>query len=189
MMFLGNLNFVAIAVIGGLRVASGAMSLGDIQAFIQYSRQFTQPITQLASMANVLQSGIASAERIFELLDAEEESDDDLLPAFEGDVLGPSRVRSRGLLVRPGEPAHRRPVAGRRARPDRGHRRAYRRGQDHPGQPDHAVLRDRRRGHHPRRSGHLQDATSRPSGQHGHGASGHLAVWRDASGKTSPSAT
>ena len=57
MMFLGNLNFLAIAVIGGLRVASGTMSIGDIQAFIQYSRQFTQPLTQLASMANVLQSG------------------------------------------------------------------------------------------------------------------------------------
>jgi len=76
MMFLGNLNFVAIAVIGGLRVSSGAMSLGDVQAFIQYSRQFTQPLTQFASMINVLQSGIASAERCFELLDAVEQSPD-----------------------------------------------------------------------------------------------------------------
>jgi len=74
MMFLSNLNFVAIAVIGGLRVSSGAISLGDVQAFIQYSRQFTQPLTQVASMMNVLQSGVASAERIFELLDAEEQS-------------------------------------------------------------------------------------------------------------------
>ena len=73
MMFLGNLNYVAIAVIGGLQVASGRMTLGDVQAFIQYSRQFTQPLTQLASMANVLQSGIASAERVFELLDADEQ--------------------------------------------------------------------------------------------------------------------
>ncbi len=88
MMFLGNLNFVAIAVIGGLRVASGAMSLGDIQAFIQYSRQFSQPITQLASMANVLQSGIASAERIFELLDAEEESDDRMFPLLGDQARG-----------------------------------------------------------------------------------------------------
>jgi ATP-binding cassette, subfamily B, multidrug efflux pump len=80
MTFLGNLNYVIIAVVGGLRVASGQLSIGDIQAFIQYSRQFTQPITQLASMANVLQSGIASAERVFELLDAEEESPDDLVP-------------------------------------------------------------------------------------------------------------
>ncbi len=73
-MFIGNLNYVAIAVIGGLRVASGAMSLGDVQAFIQYSRQFTHPMTQAASMMNVLQSGVASAERVFELLDAEEQT-------------------------------------------------------------------------------------------------------------------
>ena len=76
MMFLGNLNYVVIAVIGGLRVASGSMSLGDVQAFIQYSRQFTQPLTQVASMTNLLQSGVASAERVFELLDAPEESPD-----------------------------------------------------------------------------------------------------------------
>jgi ATP-binding cassette subfamily B protein len=76
MMAIGNLNFVAVAVIGGLRVASGALTLGDVQAFIQYSRQFTQPLTQVASMANVLQSGVASAERIFEFLDAEEQSPD-----------------------------------------------------------------------------------------------------------------
>ena len=73
MMFIGNLNYVAIAVVGGVRISSGAMSLGDVQAFIQYSRQFTQPLTQLASMMNVLQSGVASAERVFELLDAPEE--------------------------------------------------------------------------------------------------------------------
>src|SRR4051812_27273280 len=73
MMFIGNVNYVIIAVIGGLRVASGTLSLGDVQAFIQYSRQFTQPLTQVASMANLLQSGVASAERVFELLDAEEE--------------------------------------------------------------------------------------------------------------------
>lgn len=75
-MFLGNLNYVAIAVVGGIRVATGTMSLGDVQAFVQYSRQFTQPLTQAASMANVLQSGVASAERVFELLDAEEQSAD-----------------------------------------------------------------------------------------------------------------
>jgi len=80
MMFLGNLNYVAVAVIGGLRVASGQLSLGDVQAFIQYSRQFTQPITQLASMANLLQSGIASAERVFELLDIDEQHPDDVHP-------------------------------------------------------------------------------------------------------------
>ena len=73
MFFLGNLNYVAIAVVGGLRVASGTMNLGDVQAFIQYTRMFTQPLTQLASIANVLQSGVASAERVFELLDEQEQ--------------------------------------------------------------------------------------------------------------------
>jgi ATP-binding cassette subfamily B protein len=76
MLFIGNLSYVAVAVVGGLRVASGAMSLGDVQAFIQYSRQFTQPLTQVASMANLLQSGVASAERVFDLLDTEEQSAD-----------------------------------------------------------------------------------------------------------------
>jgi ATP-binding cassette subfamily B protein len=76
MMFIGNLNYVVIAVIGGLRVASGGMSLGDVQAFIQYSRQFTQPLTQVASMANLLQSGVASSERVFEVLDAVEQVPD-----------------------------------------------------------------------------------------------------------------
>ncbi len=78
--FIGNLNYVFIAVIGGLRVASGAMTLGDVQAFIQYSRQFSQPLTQVASMSNLLQSGVASAERVFELLDAEEQSPDPAEP-------------------------------------------------------------------------------------------------------------
>ncbi|MGI8562386.1 MAG: ABC transporter ATP-binding protein [Candidatus Dormibacter sp.] len=82
MMFIGNLNYVAIAVIGGVRVATGAMSLGDVQAFIQYSRQFTQPLTQVASMANLLQSGVASAERVFELLDAPEQDADPVQPVI-----------------------------------------------------------------------------------------------------------
>jgi ATP-binding cassette subfamily B protein len=71
---IGNLNYVAIAVLGGLKVANGSLGIGDVQAFIQYSRQFSQPLTQAASMVNVLQSGIASAERVFELLDAPEQS-------------------------------------------------------------------------------------------------------------------
>ena len=88
MMFIGNLNYVIIAVLGGLRVASGTMSLGDVQAFIQYSRQFTQPVTQVASMANLLQSGVASAERVFEFLDAEEEVSDELYARSENDSCG-----------------------------------------------------------------------------------------------------
>ncbi|MDZ4166652.1 MAG: ABC transporter ATP-binding protein [Coriobacteriia bacterium] len=78
--FLNNLNYVGIAVIGGLKVAGGTLSLGDVQAFIQYSRQFTQPIVQTASIANVLQSAAASAERVFELLDAEEEVPESTTP-------------------------------------------------------------------------------------------------------------
>ncbi|MFI5428046.1 ABC transporter ATP-binding protein [Aeromicrobium sp. UC242_57] len=74
MMFVSNINYVLVAVIGGLRVASGSLSIGDVQAFIQYSRQFTQPLTQLAAMIQVLQSGVASAERVFGLLDEDEES-------------------------------------------------------------------------------------------------------------------
>ncbi|MFT4126888.1 MAG: ABC transporter ATP-binding protein [Gordonia sp. (in: high G+C Gram-positive bacteria)] len=75
-MFLGNLNYVAVAVVGGLRVASGSLTLGEVQAFIQYSRQFTQPLTQIGAMINLLQSGVASAERIFEIVDADEQTPD-----------------------------------------------------------------------------------------------------------------
>ncbi|WP_329253776.1 ABC transporter ATP-binding protein [Actinoallomurus sp. NBC_01490] len=88
MMFIGNLNYVLVAVVGGLRVASGSLSLGEVQAFIQYSRQFTQPITQVASMANLLQSGVASAERVFALLDADEQAPDPETPVRPQDVRG-----------------------------------------------------------------------------------------------------
>ncbi|NML49229.1 ABC transporter ATP-binding protein [Streptomyces sp. R302] len=81
MFFVSNINYVLVAVVGGLRVASGTLSIGDVQAFIQYSRQFSMPLTQVASMANLVQSGVASAERIFELLDAEEQAPD--APAAE----------------------------------------------------------------------------------------------------------
>ena len=76
MNYIGNINYVAVAVVGALRVASGQLSLGAVQAFIQYSRQFSQPISQVASMANLLQSGVASSERVFALLDADEQSPD-----------------------------------------------------------------------------------------------------------------
>jgi ATP-binding cassette subfamily B protein len=81
MNFVGNLNYVSVAVIGGVKVASGTLSLGDVQAFIQYSRQFTWPITQVASIMNVMQSAVASAERVFELLDETEESAEPASPA------------------------------------------------------------------------------------------------------------
>lgn len=86
MFLVGNINYVIIAVIGGLRVATGQMNIGDVQAFIQYSRQFTQPLTQVASMANLLQSGVASAERVFELMDADEMS-----PEPEGEQIPDAR--------------------------------------------------------------------------------------------------
>jgi ATP-binding cassette subfamily B protein len=92
MMLLGNLNFVAIAVLGGLRISSGALSLGDVQAFIQYSRQFTMPLTQVASMLNIFQSGLASAERVFHLLDADEQSPDVDLDAPAGNGARRGRV-------------------------------------------------------------------------------------------------
>ncbi|MFZ4894924.1 ABC transporter ATP-binding protein [Plantibacter sp. Mn2098] len=78
MTFVSYLSYVMIAVVGGLRVASGQMTLGDATAFIQYSREFTQPISEMASLANMLQSGVASAERTFELLDADEQEADDV---------------------------------------------------------------------------------------------------------------
>ncbi|HZK06214.1 MAG TPA: ABC transporter ATP-binding protein [Actinomycetaceae bacterium] len=86
MTVLSNISYVAIAVVGGLWVLSGTISLGSVQAFIQYSRQFNQPLTQLASMANLVQSGGASAERVFELLDAPEESEDVATGALPAEV-------------------------------------------------------------------------------------------------------
>ncbi|MFI0717180.1 ABC transporter ATP-binding protein [Streptomyces inhibens] len=106
MMFIGNLNYVLVAVVGGLRVASGALSIGDVQAFIQYSRQFSQPLTQVASMANLVQSGVASAERVFELLDAKEQ-DPDPRPS-------PATTLAGGAARRPSSsPARPEHVAGR----------------------------------------------------------------------------
>jgi ATP-binding cassette, subfamily B, multidrug efflux pump len=88
MMFMSNLNYVLVAVVGGLRIAAGAISLGSVTAFIQYSRQFSQPLTQVASMANMLQSGVASAERVFALLDATEQEPDPVAPVVPDVVRG-----------------------------------------------------------------------------------------------------
>ncbi|MGH2632705.1 MAG: ABC transporter ATP-binding protein, partial [Tepidiformaceae bacterium] len=87
-MMVGNLNFVAIAVLGGIRVAAGAMTIGGIQAFIQYSRNFSMPMSWIASMVNIFQSGIASAERVFELLDADEQSAETSAAATKSDSVG-----------------------------------------------------------------------------------------------------
>ncbi len=88
--FIANLGYVAVAVVGGLQVATGQITVGNIQAFIQYIRQFNAPLTQVASMYNVLQSGVASAERVFDLLDEPEETPDDQLQhlPLNGQVAG-----------------------------------------------------------------------------------------------------
>jgi ATP-binding cassette subfamily B protein len=88
MMFMSNLNYVLVAVVGGLLIASGSLTLGAVTAFIQYSRQFSQPLTQVASMANLLQSSVASAERVFALLDAREQAPDAAEPARPAAVHG-----------------------------------------------------------------------------------------------------
>ncbi|MFD9371125.1 ABC transporter ATP-binding protein [Streptomyces sp. NPDC060020] len=88
MFFISNINYVLIAVVGGLRVASGTLSIGDVQAFIQYSRQFSMPLTQVASMANLVQSGVASAERVYELLDASEQEADAEVPERPEELRG-----------------------------------------------------------------------------------------------------
>ena len=87
-LFLGNVQYILVAVVGGLRVASGAISIGDVQAFVQYSRTFSMPLTQLASLMNVFQSGMASLERVFEFLDADEQ-----VPEVESDSATPDRGR------------------------------------------------------------------------------------------------
>jgi ATP-binding cassette, subfamily B, multidrug efflux pump len=104
MMFIGNLNYVLVAVVGGLRVASGAMTLGEVQAFVQYSRQFTQPLTQVASMINLLQSGVASAERVFQLLDAEEQVPDPARPAVPKTRCGRVVFEDVSFRYRPDQP-------------------------------------------------------------------------------------
>lgn len=90
--FIGNLGYVAVAVVGGLQVATGHITLGGIQAFIQYVRQFNAPLSQVAGMYNTLQSGVASAERVFDLLDEPEESPDPEPVPDGGTAQQPGRV-------------------------------------------------------------------------------------------------
>jgi ATP-binding cassette subfamily B protein len=101
---IGNLNYVAIAVIGGVQVANGTLSLGDVQAFIQYSRQFSWPIMQLASIANVMQSAVASAERVFELLDEAEEEPDLAKPRLVERCGGAITLENVSFRYEPDEP-------------------------------------------------------------------------------------
>ncbi|KOV67904.1 ABC transporter ATP-binding protein [Streptomyces sp. MMG1121] len=104
MMFVSNLNYVLVAVVGGLRVASGSLSIGDVQAFIQYSRQFSMPLTQVASMANLVQSGVASAERVFELLDSEEQEADPVPGERPAELRGRVRLEHVSFRYNPEKP-------------------------------------------------------------------------------------
>ena len=106
-MFIGNLSYVAVAVVGGVQVATGQITLGSIQAFIQYVRQFNQPLNQVASMYNTLQSGVASAERVFDLLDEPEESPDRepaTAVAQRSGADGAGGIRPRELRLSPRTP-------------------------------------------------------------------------------------
>ncbi|MFE9018645.1 ABC transporter ATP-binding protein [Streptomyces sp. NPDC007808] len=104
MLFVSNINYVLVAVVGGLRVASGSLSIGDVQAFIQYSRQFSMPLTQVASMANLVQSGVASAERVFELLDAAEQEADPVPGARPEELRGRVALESVSFRYDPDKP-------------------------------------------------------------------------------------
>ncbi len=104
MQFVSYLSYVLIAVVGGLRVASGQMTLGDATAFIQYSREFTQPISEMAGVANMVQSGVASAERTFELLDAEEQEPDDVRAELPETTRGHVRFEDVSFSYSPDTP-------------------------------------------------------------------------------------
>ncbi|MFD4240688.1 ABC transporter ATP-binding protein [Streptomyces sp. NPDC058525] len=104
MFFISNINYVLIAVVGGLRVASGTLSIGDVQAFIQYSRQFSMPLTQVATMANLIQSGVASAERVYELLDAQEQEPDAEVPERPENVRGQVTLDKVAFRYAPDKP-------------------------------------------------------------------------------------
>ena len=178
MMFIGNLGYVAVAVIGGLLVTRRTIAIGDVQAFIQYSRQFSMPITQLSSIANSIQLTIASAERVFELLDEPEEPAEPAaaatLPAPRGEV----QFDRRRLQLQARRAADRGHEHQRGRRTNGGHRRPHRRGQDDARQPVDAVLRRQCRQHPRRRHRHPRAAARRTAADVRHGAAGHVAVFR-----------
>ena len=155
MMFIGNLVYVAIAVVGGLQVAAGLLSIGDVQAFIQYSRQFTQPLSQLGSMANLLQSGVASAERVFELLD-EDRGGAATTPTPRSAPESASHLAFEDVAFRysPDKPLIEELSLDGEAREHRRDRRPDRRRQDDARESHHAVLRRRQRADHARRRRH-----------------------------------
>jgi ATP-binding cassette subfamily B protein len=103
MMFIGNLSYVAVTVLGSWLVIRNAITIGDIQAFIQYVRSFTRPIQQLANISNVLQQTAAAAERVFEFLDEEEELPETTEPIKQDQVLGKVEFRDVRFGYHPDE--------------------------------------------------------------------------------------
>ena len=104
MMFIGSVNYVLIAIIGGLRVATGGMTLGDVQAFIQYSRSFNRPLTQVASLAGTMQSGVASAERVFDILDEKELGGEPAAPSRPAALQGRVEFQHVSFRYQPEKP-------------------------------------------------------------------------------------
>ncbi len=172
MVLVSNLNYVAVAVVGALQVLSGAMTIGGLQAFIQFSRLFSQPMGQIGGMLTLMQSCLVSAGRVFELLDAPEIPPEPArapgAACGAGQPPGPAAGR-RGVRCRGRRPGHVRachlrlpprlargpgPVLRRGAGADRGDRGPHRRRQDHRGEPPDAVLRTGFRPDHGRRGGH-----------------------------------
>jgi len=104
MMFVGNIGYVLVCVVGGVLVTRGSIAIGDVQAFIQYAQQFTQPITQMANIANVIQSTLVSAERIFEILDEQEEEAGEAAPAAPAGLSGRVTFEHVSFGYKEGEP-------------------------------------------------------------------------------------
>ena len=178
MMFMSNLNYVLVAVVGGLLIAAGSLTIGAVTAFIQYSRQFSQPLTQVASMANLLQSSVASAERVFALLDAPEQEPDAAEPARPAGVRGRVEFDDVSFRYVPDRPLIEHVSLTVEPGPDGRHRRADRRWQDDPGQPADAVLRDRLGQDPAGRRRHRADEPGGAARADRHGPAGRLAVRR-----------
>lgn len=105
MVFIANINYVAVAVVGALQVAAGAMTIGGIQAFIQFSRLFTQPMGQIGGMLTLMQSCAASAERVFALLDEQEIPGEDGVPSRRDTLRGRIDFDNVTFAYTPGAPA------------------------------------------------------------------------------------
>ena len=183
MMFIGNLGYVAVAILGGWLAIRGTITVGDIQAFIQYVRSFTQPIQQLANISNVLQQTAAAAERVFEFLDEDEEVAETADPVKLEEVEGQVEFKNVHFGYDPDKIVINDFQRGRPARPKDRHRGADRRRQDDDGQAADALLRRQRRGDPGGRSRYPRLHPPRPAPDVRHGLAGHLALQRQHHGE------